>query len=185
MNDYFTHQSEYIVKNHSDIMIDIDVAHRLFKELFPDKDSTWTYNLYNVFSLTACSTHFYNIYKELRDVIRSRLGETRPLWIQSWINYLRYEELNLLDWHGHNFEYHGYISIEPKKTNTVFENYSIENKVGQIYFGPGERIHKVEAIESYIGERITLGFDIVTIPEQSFVTYIERPWKNMSFIPLL
>jgi hypothetical protein len=183
MNDYILYQSEFIVNNQLDIIADLNVAHRLFKEAFPEKDSTWSYGFYNVFSLTAPSTNFYQIYSELRTLIRQELGDTRPLWIQSWLNYHKSDEV--LDWHDHDFEYHGYISIEPKKTNTVFEKYTIENKVGQIYFAPGHRKHKVEVLEPFDGERITLGFDIITIPEYKYVKYVERPWKNMSFIPLL
>jgi len=183
MKDYILYQSQFIVENQADIIVELDMAHQHFKNLFPDRESTWSYNFYNVFSLTACSTNFYQIYKELRTLIRGQLGDTRPLWIQSWLNYHKPNEV--LDWHGHDFEYHGYISIEPKKTNTVFENYSIENKIGQIYFGPGYRKHKVEVLEHFEGERITLGFDIQTLPESPYAKYKELPSKNMSFIPLL
>lgn len=183
MTDYTLYQSDFIVKNQADIIEDLRVAHRLFKELFPERDSTWSYGLYNVFSLTAPSTNFYQIYSELRSIIRQQLGDTRPLWMQAWINYHKVDEV--LDWHNHDFEYHGYISIEPKKSNTVFENYTIENKIGQIYFAPGYRQHKVEVLEPFDDERITIGFDIQTIPDSPYVKYTERPWKHMSLIPLL
>lgn len=183
MIDYTLYQSDFIAANYQDILIDIDIAHENFKKLFPDRDSTWSYAMYNIFSLTAPATNFYQIYKELRTLVRSQLGDDRQLWIQAWINYHTSDEL--LEWHGHDFEYHGYISIDPKKTNTVFEGYSIENKVGQIYFGPGYRMHKVESIEPFEGRRVTIGFDIQTLPEQPYVTYTERPFVNMSFIPLL
>ena len=183
MNDYTLYQSKFILDNQLDIIEDLRVAHRLFENLFPNKDSTWTYNCYNIFSLTAPSTNFYQIYLELRNLIRGDLGDSRPLWIQAWLNYHKVNEV--LDWHNHDFEYHGYISIDPKNTKTVFENYSIENKIGQIYFAPGYRQHKVEVVEPFEGERITIGFDVVTIPTHPMVTYTERPWVNMSFIPLL
>jgi hypothetical protein len=183
MNNYILYQSQFIVDNQADIIQDLQIAHAHFEKLFPDRESTWSYNLYNIFSLTAPSTNFYQIYKELRTLVRSELGNTRPLWFQAWLNYHKPNEV--LDWHDHTFEYHGYISIDPKKTNTVFENYSIENKVGQIYFAPGYRRHKVEVLEPFEGERITIGFDIQTIPDQPYVKYTERPWKNLSLIPLL
>lgn len=185
MNDYKIYQSSFIVENYQDIIEDINIAHRLFNEMFPNKNSTWTYNKYNVFSLTACSTNFYEIYIELRNIIRAELGTEKKLWLQAWINYLKYDEINTLDWHGHDFPYHGYISIDPKNTQTVFEEYKIENKIGQIYFGPGHRMHKVESSAPYDGNRITIGFDIVDLKESEFVKYKERPWGNMSFIPLL
>lgn len=185
MNDYILHQSKFIESNISDILIDIDVALTTFNNLFPNADSTWTYNKYNVFTLTSPSTNFYKIYQELRNYIRNYLGEERPLWIQSWINFMKFEELNRLDWHGHDFEYHGYISIDPKNTNTEFDNYTIKNKPGQIYLGPGHRKHRVVAVEPFDGVRVTLGFDIVALPNTKYVTYYERPWMNKSFIPLL
>lgn len=183
MNSYTLYQSEFIINNQQDIIEDLRVAHRIFEDTFPNRESTWTYNLYNIFSLTAPATNFYQIYKELRNLVRKELGESRPLWIQAWLNYHKSHEV--LDWHDHDFEYHGYISIDPKKTNTVFETYTIENKVGQIYFAPGYRKHKVDVLEPYEGERITIGFDIITLPENPYVKYTERPWVNMSFIPLL
>lgn len=187
MDDYILYQSSYIQENLEDIFIDLDISHRLFKNTFkdfPDKDSTWSYNMYNVFSLTAPCTNFYYIYKELRDLIRTHLGESGPLWIQSWLNYHTSDQL--LDRHHHEFDYHGYISIDPKNTITVFDNYVIENKIGQIYFGPGNRYHRVEAIEPFKGVRTTIGFDIHKLPESRLIkSYTERPFENLSFIPLL
>lgn len=184
MKDYTIYQSQYIVDNMQLIRDDIDIAHRVFKQVFPEDSSTWSYHKYNLFALTAPSSAFYNIYKELRTIVREQLGDDRPLWLQAWINYHRPEEA--LDWHEHEFEYHGYIAIDPKKTNTLFENYTIENKPGQIYFGPGYRKHKVEVLEPFEGYRTTIGYDIHTTPQSSIIKeYIERPFGNMSLMPLI
>lgn len=184
MTDYALHQSEFIVNNLVDIYEDIKISHRLFSEMFPEQDSTWSYDKYNIFALTAPSTSFHQIYKEMRGLIRSQLGEDRPLWFQAWLNYHTYDQL--LDWHDHNFEYHGYISIDPKSTKTVFEGYEIINKTGQMYFGPGNRKHAVQAIEPFDGVRTTIGFDVHTIPNSPYVKkYIERPFGNLSMMPLL
>ncbi len=182
---YLLYQSEHIVKHLDLIKDDLDIAHRLFKKAFPEKDSTWGYDQYNIFALTAPSTTFYTIYKELRDLVRGELGDTRPLWFQSWVNYHTYDQL--IHRHHHDFEYHGYISIDPKKTKTVFDNYEIINKPGQIYFGPGyNRFHHVEGLEPFEGIRTTLGFDIHTTPQSSLILdYVERPFSNMSLMPLL
>ena len=89
----------------------------------------------------------------------------------------------MLNWHDHKFDYHGYVSIDPKSSTTKFRDgrgplYEINNEVGNIYFGPGwERMHKVCVNEQYEGKRITLGFDIETrgdLPDDQF-----------SLIPLL
>ena len=146
-------------------------------QLFPSHDSTWGYSKYNVFSLTAPSTVFYPIYVELRNLVRGLLGNDTPLWIQAWINYHSQDEL--LNWHEHEFNYHGYISLDPKNTKTVFKDYEILNKPGQIYFGPGYRQHMVEAITPFYGVRTTIGFDIFTSDT------VEKPFTNLGLIPLL
>ena len=184
MRDYFIYQSEYIQNNIADIIIHTQLAHQTFEKLFPDTDSTWSYDRYNIFSLAGPSRVFYNVFKELQSVITQQLGTDNELWIQSWVNYMSYEELDRLDWHGHAFDYHGYISIDPKNTYTDFKDYAIENKAGQIYFGPGYRSHKVVAHEKYEGTRITLGFDVVSTNNNGFVKNIHLPWDNASFIPL-
>ena len=182
--DYTLYHSQYIVDHIDLIKGDIEIAHRVFKEIFPTDDSTWSYHKYNLFALTAPSTTFYHIYQELRNLVRGQLGDDRPLWLQAWINFHTPEQV--LDWHSHEFEYHGYIAIDPKKTNTVFKNYTIENKPGQIYFAPGYRDHKVEVLEPFEGFRTTIGYDIHTTPQQKHVTnYIERPFGNMSLMPLI
>ena len=140
MSEYYLHQSQYIIENKTQIFDHLDTAHGVFKKIFSDNnDSTWSYNLYNVFALTAPSTIFYNIYKELGTFVRSKIGDDRPLWIQAWLNYHRPDEC--LTRHGHEFDWHGYISIDPKSTQTIFDNWTIDNKPGQIYLGPGHAEH--------------------------------------------
>jgi hypothetical protein len=179
MTDYQLFQSEYIANNQDLIFEDITRAHQLFKEMFPTQSSTWGYDKYNIFALTAPSSAFYQIYVELRNVIRNKLGDDRPLWFQAWINY--HSNSELLSWHEHNFEYHGYIAIDPKHTKTVFKDYEILNKPGQIYIGPGHRQHMVEAITPFQGVRTTIGFDVVT----PLTNTRSQPYVNMGLMPLL
>ena len=82
----------------------------------------------------------------------------------------------VLDWHGHDWPYHGYISVDPKKTDTVFETYRIKNELGNIYIGPGHRMHKVEVIHPFDTPRITLGFDITDEPD--------FPFDHFSLMPI-
>jgi hypothetical protein len=183
MNDYIVYQSEHIVKNQGDILEDINIAKRLFDKIFPDRDTTWSYDRYNVFSLTAPSTNFYEIFKEIRTIVRQQLGDEQPLWCQAWLNYHTQDQL--LKKHAHEFEFHGYVCLDPKNTKTVFDGYEIVNKTGQIYFGPGYRNHWVEAIEPFDGIRTTIGFDIFSLPSQpSWVKSIDRPYSNIGIIPL-
>jgi hypothetical protein len=184
ISDYILCQSEYIKKNKQDIILHIQQAHQTFEKMFPSADSTWSYNRYNIFSLAGPSSVFHKIFKELQNLIASQLGTDKELWIQSWVNYMPYQELTRLDWHGHSFDYHGYISIDPKNTRTEFENYVIENGPGQIYMGPGNRKHKVVSDQPYDGTRITIGFDVVVTDNTGPVRYTQIPWNNLSFIPL-
>ena len=117
--------------------------------------------------------------RNIKQVVRNTLGTNQPLWMQCWMNFHKQKEV--LKWHDHHFPYHGYVSIDPKNSTTEFKQgslrYNIENVVGNIYFGPGDRIHKVIVNNDYSGPRITIGFDILdepSVPDDSF-----------SLIPLL
>ena len=184
MSDYIVVQSEFIKDNIDHIYDDLDVAHRLHQNMFTNESSTWTFDRYNIFNLTAPSTVFYKIFKEVRDIVRGQLGDDRPLWFQAWVNHHRPNEV--LDWHAHEFDYHGYISLDPKKTITEFDGYEIENKPGNIYFGPGYRKHRVKVLEDYDGYRTTIGYDIHCVPEgEMYRRYEEKPFGNMGLVPLL
>ena len=75
---------------------------------------------------------------------------------------------------------------DEKNTQTIFDNWTIDNKPGQIYFGPGHAQHEVKVLEPYEGYRTTIGFDIHTIPNSPLIShYEERPFGNMGIMPLL
>ena len=175
LSDWQIHKSNTILEHQSLMIRDLHIAHENFKRQFPKQDSTWGYGLYNIFALTSPSPTFYTLYSELKTVIREYVGDDRPLWIQSWLNF-HYPD-DVLNWHGHAWPYHGYISIDPKKTKTVFENYEIINEVGNIYIGPGERLHKVEVMETFDTPRMTIGFDVHEEPA--------TPYDQFSLVPLL
>ena len=80
------------------------------------------------------------------------------MWMQAWLNYHNHDQV--LGWHNHDWDYHGYISIDPKNTITEFRDYKIENKVGQIYFGPGQKEHRVVCLDEFSDTRLTIGFDV-------------------------
>lgn len=157
MKDYVLHQCEYISKNQQ---IFIDQCMEIQTSL-KGTDTTESYRTYNIFSITAGSIYFYNLFRELRDIIRTEIPEG-SLWMQAWVNI--HAENNVLDWHNHYWPYHGYISIDPKDTETEFDLYTIRNKIGQIYFGPGDRLHRVKVISPYQGKRITIGYDVTNDP---------------------
>ena len=156
--NYRVYRSDTIVKNYESMLAEIQQGLFIFDQEFVNKDSTWSFKFYNTFSLTAPSLHFHKLLTELKGVIREYAGHDRPLWMQSWIN--RHMPDQVLDWHDHMWPFHGYISIDPKLSKTVFEDYAINNKIGNIYIGPGNRKHKVEVLETFYTPRITLGFDV-------------------------
>ena len=122
-----------------------------------DDDPTWSYHKYNVFGLTSPTQVFYDLYNELRGFVYD-YTDAEFLWMQSWVNYHMPDQV--LKWHNHQWPIHGYISIRPHKTKTVFENYEIKNEIGNVYIGPGNRHHEVQVLEPFDTPRITLGFDI-------------------------
>jgi hypothetical protein len=79
---------------------------------------------------------------------------------------------------------HGFISIEPQDTKTIFYDnyedkesiYHINNKVGNIYIGDGNKWHEVISNNDFDGDRITLGFDVMTRNSAT---------KNFGFIPII
>lgn len=172
--DYKLYQSQIVVDQFDTMVSELDQAVTKFQRAFPRKDSTWNYKFYNTFSLTSPSPLFYELLSDLKTVIREYVGDDRPLWFQSWINY--HQPHQLLDWHDHQWPLHGYISIDPKESTTVFRKYEIQNQIGNIYIGPGNREHKVESTEKFTTPRITLGFDVTFTPSS--------PIGQFSLIPI-
>ena len=150
--DYKIYQSKYIVEHQSEIIEQCCKVKQNY-----NGDMTLDYFKYNIFSLTAGYYTFYEIYKELILLVKSKLGNKR-MWMQAWLNYHNHDQV--LGWHNHDWDYHGYISIDPKNTVTEFRDYKIENKVGQIYFGPGQREHRVVCLDEFSDTRLTIGFDV-------------------------
>ena len=184
--EYKLYQSELIKNNHLSFINNCKTSYDYLKSIYGE-DSTWNYHNYNIFNITSSSVLFYKLYKELNYYIRSFVGNNQPLWIQSWLNYHEGNEVERkLSSHSHRWDYHGYISIEPQDTTTLFhKGYEINNKVGQIYIGLGngqenerpELTHYVKINKPYKGIRITIGFDVATTPNKFL--------GNMKFIPLL
>jgi len=191
--DFGVKQIPYIVENIDDIRTaTLDGVER-FKHAkgirgyqAMTNNITWYFKDYNVYSLCACNTHFYKLYTELVQVVReyfeiSKKEKPNQLWLQSWIN--SHKSNDTLKSHNHEWPIHGYVSIDPMKTQTVFtdkpngvELYRVDNKVGQIYIGPGFRYHHVEVLEPFKGDRITYGYDL---------EFRERILENMGLIPVV
>ena len=70
-------------------------------------------------------------------------------------------ENEVLERHNHpDCLFHGYISIDPKDTETEFEDYTIANETGNLYIGDAGIMHQVNVLSPFEGKRITIAFDI-------------------------
>ena len=147
------------------------------------KDSTWQYKEYNLFSLSSSSEAFWFLWRNIQICIRKHIGDDRPAWMTGWLNYHKHSEV--LDWHNHlGSEFHGYVSIDPKKTKTIFKDektkqYEIQNETGLLYIGPSARLHKVEPLEYFDGTRITIAFDVTTTKD-----VFRSKGKEFNWIPI-
>jgi hypothetical protein len=165
--NYKLFDNQYIKNNYVDILEETDLIYQRFCYKFSSRwgrgghneSSTEAYQWYGIQSLTVGLTHYYYILQSLEKTIRNFANHKNPLWYQCWINF--HEPNQLLDWHNHTYcSYHGYFSIDPKNSRTIFENYEICNAIGQLYIGPSNRKHKVVS-DHFLGKRVTLGFDVV------------------------
>lgn len=158
---YTTTISSLIRNNQKEFITDCDKIYKIIVDRYKHLDSTALYHSYNVFALTSPKPLWLDLYKELKTFVLDFVGTEQNLWCQCWLNYHQNDQLGP---HDHKYPYHGYISIEPHYSKTVFEDWTIHNKVGQIYIGPGHKTHFVDINdESELHTpRITLGFDIVT-----------------------
>lgn len=178
---YKIYQSSEIIDNQEEFIREIESSRNSLRALFPDIDSTWGYNLYNLFAVSAGYEMFHNLYEDLKFIVRDYMQEEDPLWMQCWSNY-QYEN-DVLDWHAHfDWSCHGYISIDPKDTVTMFEGFEIQNKIGNIYIGPTDVQHKVYVTKPYEGHRITCGFDVAK--KEVLLEMQERNAINISFMPI-
>ena len=157
--DHKLYKSEVVLGNHR-VMINI-LANAV--SYLGDADPTWTYDRYNLFGLTSPTKVFYDLYKELRGFVYDYTDG--DLWMQSWVNYHMPDQL--LKRHNHTWPIHGYICINPHLTKTCFDDYEIQNRIGDVYIGPGGRYHEVKLIEPFYTPRITIGFDITDRPQQA------------------
>jgi len=210
------YKSQLIIDNQKEFIQDIYKAAAKHHHQYPNKNLTFNYEIYNTFSITAPSILFYKLFEELKTLILNHV-KSDFIWINCWINIHDCGKTNrqntdstqalgencngsipedntvekVLDWHSHKFPFSGYISIDPHKTRTVFENrnsiegaqkmlreefgdspvidemnseiveFEIKNEIGNIYIGPGHIQHKVFIDEDFDTPRITLGFDVV------------------------
>jgi hypothetical protein len=168
------YKSQTIIDHQQEMIEVIEESLLYHKEYFGGGTPTWTYKGYNTFGITSPSTLFHQLYLELREIVKENVSSER-MWMQSWINY--HEDQKVLGWHSHSWPIHGYISIRPHKSRTVFRDYEVVNEIGNIYIGEGNKEHMVVIDEDFDTPRITIGYDILL---ESDLTEVR---DNMGLIP--
>jgi len=172
-----------VVANQQSLIESCMTAKQRFEIPFLGKSSTWMYRYYNTFGLTVGLPHFSDLLCDLNDIVRDHLQTDEPLWFQSWMNYHLPQEA--LDWHDHKeCLAHGFFAIEPMDSKTVFGNYEVVNKVGQLYIGKPEKQHKVIINQPYHGYRITIAFDIYDQRHIDETMQIHGDDANLGMFPL-
>jgi hypothetical protein len=182
-HNYNLYSSELVKENHEVFYSECFMAKDRFDRGFPNLSSTWTYRYYNMFSLTAGSIVFYELLKQLKYVIRDFMQTDEPLWFQSWLNF--HNQGEVLQWHDHqDCSCHGFLSIEPRETKTVFEGYEVVNEVGKIYIGQANKFHKVDVLKDFDQPRITVAFDVLRETDFKQLYFKFGNDINLSLFPL-
>ena len=190
-NNYIIRNFSYIKENHNHFIEYANLAHQRFNFAYGNKTSfnqnlsTWFYRYYNITCLTFGSSLYYKLFSDLQSLIKEIAKNKKPLWYQSWLNFHKPNEV--LNWHDHkDCLFHGYISIDPKESETEFEDYKIKNEIGNIYIGKPEKKHKVNVLKPFDGHRITIAFDVV---DENCINDIYKKYGNIDintgFIPII
>jgi hypothetical protein len=178
MTEHKLFQIDFVKNNQQLYINQCEELHKAIIRTYGDIDTTKAYWQYNLFNVSCSSIAFYRLWKELNIKIREYVGDNRPLWMTGWLNVHTQDQV--LDWHNHKLSIcHGYVGIDTKNTVTEFKDYAIENKVGQLYIGPSEQFHRVVVKEPYLGNRITIAFDVSDRADQDHINS-----NFFSFIPV-
>lgn len=181
--NYELHHVNLISENHKEFVLDCYKAKDRFNLFYPEQSSTWTYSSYNVFSLTSGSELFHKLYYEIQKIAREYVKTEEPLWLQSWMNFHKSNEV--LDWHNHECCIaHGYVSINPQNTKTVFEDFEVDNEVGKLYIGKPYLQHKVIVEKEFESPRITIAFDVINLDNYRELREKFGNNINISHIPI-
>ena len=187
MKDYELINLQFIKDNKEEFIKNANLAHERFVfnygKTFNEMSSTWFYRYYNLATLTVGCPLYYKFFNELQQIIRKKVKDDRPLWFQSWLNFHSQDEV--LKWHNHpHCLLHGYVSIDPKETETEFENYKIKNETGTLYMGKAGLMHRVNVLEPFEGKRITIAFDVIEEKNMKDNPSNNKADVNTGFIPV-
>jgi hypothetical protein len=160
------YKSDTIINNHDRVKKACSsIRNNLSKYLGDNNSTTWKFYNYNFWThcMLVDPILFHELWRDLISVIKDNSpADAEYAWVQSWLNYDTYDsvESNLKS-HSHDSPLHGYISIAPQNTKTVFDEWEIINTVGDIYIGMGKWNHHVENIGIYHEDRVSIGYDVI------------------------
>ncbi len=186
--DYKFYDIKLVKQNQKKLIKDAIKAHDRFQfaygKFLKEINSTSFFRYYSFVSLSAGSSAYYLLFKEIQKNIRSFYKKKGPLWFQCWLNLHKQDEV--LEWHNHqDCAFHGYISIDPKNTETEFKNFTVKNEVGKMYLGPAYEYHKVNVLSPFKGQRITIAFDVVNTDSFKAMEIKYGPQDiNTGYIPI-
>ena len=175
----FLYDSAFVRNNKEAIITDLTIAYNRYMAENPTTTNiTWDYKKYNIFNLCMFSrpiVHLQNIlYKYIFLYFEELEIKHDGFIIQAWLNYHTQKE-QLLKVHTHDSPYHGYLSIQPLDSETIFSSWTgedlhtIKNQVGLLYLNVSNQytFHRVkmENTDNLNDQpRITLAFDFQPIP---------------------
>lgn len=187
---YIVTDIDYVKKNQAEMLKDIELAYERFNFAYGDmldgRSATGYHKYYNLMLLTFGSKIFHTFFTELKERILDYMGHPKErLWYMCWLNYDTGEN-KFFRWHQHyDARVHGFVSIEPQKTVTEFEDFKLKNEVGQMYIGPGNKLHKVNILEPYKKPRISIAFDVCgDIEVNKMYKKYGKVDINIAFLPL-
>jgi len=188
MKNYKIIHINLVKKFKKDFIRDALKAHERFNfaygNFLKSINSTNFFRYYNFIALTTGSEKYFELFKIIKKELRNFYKLKKPLWMQCWLNV--HNKSEVLNWHNHeDCLFHGFISIDPKNTETEFKDFKIKNETGKMYIGLAYKDHRVKVIKSFSGKRITVAFDVI---DSLAYTKMEKKYGsndiNTGFIPI-
>ena len=190
MKQYIVEEINYVKDNYDQFIKDIDLAYDRFNysygPMLDGRSATGYHKYYNLMLLTFGSKVFHDFFKILKHRLLEFMNYPKEhLWYMCWLNY-DLGKNKFFEWHKHHdARVHGFVCIEPQHTVTEFKDFKLINKTGQIYIGPGQKLHKVNILKPYKKPRISIAFDVVGEKEiQNIYKQHGQLDVNIAFLPL-
>lgn len=133
-------------------------------------------------NLLQASTIWQQAFSEIFSCIRHYYADSShdTVYFKSWIQ--RHPDTFIPQWHTHgNADSHGVLSVTDQPTATIYEDFEVVNKPGQIHIGPNIR-HSVRNLAPYNEWRLVIAFsvvlDLMVIDANDIGSYLPIQLKN-------